>query len=117
MYTVKQMEDLGVLRTYSRDPFRKALAQWLKNGPSEDAILAQATKHPERWAQGLTMLGRLSGYTEKLEVDVAGEIHHLHQLSDLELEAELVRLQARLDQLPAPSSTVLDLPAAEAKRA
>jgi hypothetical protein len=102
MYTVKQMEDLGLLRTYSRDPFRKVLAKWLKNGPTDEDIQAQAKKHPDRWAQGTAMLGKLSGFSDRLEVDVSGELHHVHHLSDLELEAELTQLEQKIASLPKP---------------
>lgn len=103
--TFQQIRTMADLRIFSRDPFRALLAQWLDNGPSDTEIQAQARKNPDRWAQGATMLSRLSGYSDKLEVDVTGEITHLHQLSDLELEQRVLDLDRKLKALPARTET------------
>jgi hypothetical protein len=106
LYTVKQLDDLGLLRSFSRDPFRKVLAKWLKNGPTDEQIQTQAAKNPDRWAQGASMLSKMAGYSERMEVDVTGELHHVHQLSDMELDAELKALDAKLASLP--QTTVIE---------
>lgn len=91
---------LSLLRTYSREPFRKVLAQWLENPPTTADIQALAKKSPDRWGQGVQMLGKLSGYSERTELDVTGQIEHVHTLSDLELEARLAQIQQQLEAMP-----------------
>src|SRR4029453_13497807 len=74
------------------------------NGPSPDAIAKYAAKAPDRWAQGVAVAGRLAGYTERSEMDVSGTIHHVHHLSDAELDARILALEAE------GSPTVIQLP-------
>ena len=92
---------LSLLRRYSREPFRKVLDQWLANAPTNADIQALAKKSPDRWGQGVQMLGKLSGYSERTEIDVTGQIEHIHQLSDLELEQRIAEVQAQIATLPA----------------
>src|SRR4029434_5500694 len=51
------------LRAYSREPFRELLDQWLANGPTDEQIQKIAAKTPDRWTQGLPVIGRLPGHT------------------------------------------------------
>jgi hypothetical protein len=44
--------------------------------PDPESILAFANKAPDRWAQAVTMLAKLYGFTEKLD------INHNHMLLD-----------------------------------
>ena len=60
---------LGLIQHYSRSPFQKALAIWLKAGPKPEHIHAAACKSPDRWAQGTAILGRLAGYSDRIELD------------------------------------------------
>jgi len=93
-------DTLAEIGGLSRAPFRRVLSRYLEAAPSLDALTAQANRNPDRWAQGLAIAGRLAGYTEKLEIEGSVDVHHLHRLSDMELEHELIRLQAKLDALP-----------------
>jgi hypothetical protein len=74
----------------SRGPFRRTLAKHLRAAEAtpDAALQAFAEKHPDRHAQSAAIYGRLSGYTEKLEVDTHVAIQ-IAQLSDMELEAEV----------------------------
>lgn len=72
------------LENSSRGPFRELLARFLTCAPSDEAIAEQAEKHPDRWSQCLAIVSRLSGYTEKLEVE-GNIVHDISKLSDLEL--------------------------------
>jgi hypothetical protein len=90
---------LAEIAALSRAPFRRLLSRFMQAGPSLEALADQADRYPDRWAQGLAIAGRLAGYSERLDVDVSGEIQHVHQLSDLALEAEIQELEARLSTL------------------
>ena len=59
---------LHYLHQGNREPFLRVLADFLECQPTMDAIRAFANKSPDRWAQAVTMIARLSGYNETLEV-------------------------------------------------
>ena len=80
----------------SRGPFRRVLAKLLANAPSEEAISKQAEAHPDRWGQTTAMIARLSGYTEKLELEGSIDLH-IQSLSDSALERLVMDLQRQLD--------------------
>lgn len=84
------------LEERSRGPFRDWLAKLLENGPSAEAIRDQAEKHPDRWGQNVSMFGRLSGYTEKLEIEGSFSVQ-IQELSDSELASRLAELERALD--------------------
>ncbi len=79
----------------SREPFRDVLKRLLQAEPSVEAVLAYAERHPDRWGQLVTMIGKLAGYHERLEVESSHSVA-LRQLSDSEL---MGRLQESLGQL------------------
>ena len=84
------------LENLSRGPFRRVLAKILENAPSAEAIGNQAERNPDRWAQTVALIARLSGYNEKLEVEGSLSLK-VQQLSDSELEALLLEHQRTLD--------------------
>ena len=96
----RSAETLSEIAALSRAPFRRILSRYVEATPNLDALAAQAERNPDRWAQGLAIAGRLAGYTEKLEIEGSVDVHHLHRLSDMELEHELIQLQAKIDALP-----------------
>ncbi len=79
----------------SREPFRDLLARLLEAEPSVEAVQAYAERHPDRWGQLVTMIAKLSGFNERLEVETSHSVA-LAQLSDSEL---MVRLQEMLQDL------------------
>ncbi len=79
----------------SREPFRDLLKRLLEAEPSVEAVQAYAERHPDRWGQLVTMIGKLAGYHERLEVESSHSVA-LRQLSDSEL---MGRLQDGLEQL------------------
>ena len=93
-------ETLAEVAALSRAPFRRVLTRYLQAIPDLEALAAQAERYPDRWAQGLAIAGRLAGYSEKLDVDVSGELLHAHTLSDAELEAKIAALTHQLHALP-----------------
>lgn len=90
------------LENLCRSPFMRELAKVLMSAPSPEAIKAQADKYPDRWGQLLTMLSRLSGFTEKLEIDSNTNLR-VTELSDSELMQRLEELNAKVPQMPGPS--------------
>ena len=91
----------------SRAPFRDALAKILGAMPSEEAISAQAERYPDRWAQLCTMIAKLSGYSEKLDIQ-GSVVQQIQQLSDSELEARLEALRSLDTQSSVPASAPAD---------
>ena len=87
----------------------RAAQRLLEAEPDTESIREYATKHPDRWCQAISMIGKLSGYHERLEVESSHSVV-LAQLSDADL-AE--RLQATLAKLgiQANAGDVIDLKA------
>lgn len=86
------------LEALSREPFRKALAEWMGAAPTEEDIKEWAKTRPDRWAQGLSIVGRMAGYTDKLEIE--GSVHHsIQNLSDAEILQRLRDLRADQDAI------------------
>ena len=52
----------------SRKPFQDVLKHILQAEPSVEAVQAYSERHPDRWGQLLTMIGKLAGYHDRLEV-------------------------------------------------
>lgn len=77
------------LNRLSRGPFRDLLADFLSCAPSADDIKRAAMKSPDRWAQALAIVAKLSGYHERLEVEGTARIS---TMSDAEIEAKLQEL-------------------------
>ena len=89
----------------SREPFRQVLELFLQAAPDVDDIAEFARRYPDRWAQALVMIGKLSGVHERMQVD--HEHRHLvaiHEMSDKELMQRLHEVMKQLgiqsDQLP-----------------
>lgn len=91
------------LHQLSRDPFRRELAKLLGNAPSDDALTRIAERNPDRWAQALAILGKLAGFSDKLEVQA--NVHaQLSSMSDSELEQRLRDLERQV--VPAAAEPV-----------
>jgi hypothetical protein len=85
---------------YSRDPFRKALADYLQSNPSLDDIKIFSKKHPDRHAQSVAIFARLSGYSEIVQVDINNNFHvWVNNASDAELLAKRAELDAQLNAI------------------
>lgn len=77
------------LQRLSRGPFRDILAEFLSCAPSANDIRHAAMKSPDRWAQAVAIIAKLSGYHERLEVEGVARVT---QMSDAELEAKVMEL-------------------------
>ncbi len=98
MQTVKIRADVieKEIAALSRAPFRSILSRLLENGPSAEAISNQAERSPEKWAQTIQTIARLTGYTDTLKVEGTFEMR-VQEMSDMELEAQILALKI-LDQ-------------------
>jgi len=56
--------------SFSREPFQRQLAKFLQCAPDRKSIIAFAKRNPDKWAKTIQVFASLSGYTEKLEVDM-----------------------------------------------
>ncbi len=91
-------EIAAALKAGSREPFRKILEIFLDAAPTAEEVAVAARRSPDRYVQALTMLGKMSGFHEKMAVDHnhTHKVMALMQLSDSQLMA---RLQDGLEQL------------------
>lgn len=85
----------AALRAKSREPFEEVLHRFLEAEPDTEAVKEFAEKYPDRWAQAVTMMGRLSGYHEKLNVDHSHAVA-IAEMSDMELMQKYRELQAKI---------------------
>ena len=88
----------AALKACSREPFRELLELFLQAAPTAEEVAEVARRAPDRYVQGITMLAKLSGFHEKMQVDHkhTHKVMALMQLSDSEL---MGRLQDVLEQL------------------
>ena len=91
-------EIASALRAGSREPFREILETFLRAAPDADAIAEFAQRSPDRYAQALSMLGKLSGFTEKFQLNHSME-KSIAQMGDAELKVELQKALDKRDAL------------------
>jgi hypothetical protein len=89
------VEIVEQLNALSRQPFRDVLARFLGCAPTAEAIAAQAERYPDRWAQCVALLARLSGYNEHLEIE-GTYVHKGETLSDAAVLARIAELERKL---------------------
>ena len=89
----------NMLSSLSREPFTQELARFLISSPAQAKIREFAEKYPDRWAQAVAILARLTGYSEKIDVDVSGTIRHVRELSDVDLAKRLEQIESDLQSL------------------
>jgi len=83
------------LASLSRDPFRDILTMFLGAQPSEASILSLSKDDPSKWVNAVSVLARLSGYTDKLEV-TQNIYARIATMSDSELEDALTKLNSTI---------------------
>lgn len=74
------------LASFSRVPFRKLLGELIGAAPTAEAIKAFAEKHPDRWAQAVTIFAGLAGFEKGL---VSLNVYNVGAMSDVQLLAEI----------------------------
>ena len=85
---------LAHLNSYSRAPFREFLVTLLDGAPDKETVAEWAKKSPDRYAQAVAIYGRLSGFTEKTEIDVS--VNDFSGMSDSELVTRHAELEKAL---------------------
>lgn len=101
------------IQALSREPFREVLGRLLEAEPDPEKVKAFAERYPDRWSQAVTMMSRLSGFTEKTAVDHR-HIVAIGQLSDSQLLAQLEEVRERVADMEAErSDPVPALPVSE----
>lgn len=83
------------LKKQSREPFKRALQRVLGFAPTGKALEEFANKHPDRWAQAVTILAGLSGYEKGVNVTLNTR-KPVEQMTDAELLEEYMRGQVAL---------------------
>lgn len=86
------------IESYSRKPFQSLLSDALNSFPTAAKLKEFADRWPDRYAQYLATIGRLAGYSEKVER--VENIHHwIHSASDAELIQKNQELQRAIAEL------------------
>jgi hypothetical protein len=98
------------LQNHDREAFRLDLAKWLLGAPTVEAIAEYAARNPDRWAQGLAVMARLSGYTERPEEapGATSLFTSIAKISDADLMARLADIDGKLGTLTGqrPAETI-----------
>lgn len=87
MLGLVEMEEkiLAQFQMKSREPFQELLATILQCKPSVEALKAHAEKSPDRWSQTLSIVAKLAGYNDKLEIE-GSLVARAVSMSDAELD-------------------------------
>lgn len=94
----------AALQAYDRRPFIDLLAAWMECAPDPEAIVDFADAHPDRWANALSSIGKLAGFTEKKEIELDINLN-VRTLSDSQLEDRLAQLKSKLIEMEATDVT------------
>jgi len=85
------------IQNLCRSPFRAELSRILGCQPDQDSIQAFAKKHVDRFYQSVAIMGRLAGFSDKLEVE--GNLSmKIKQMSDMELLAEHEKIRRKIKE-------------------
>ncbi len=79
------------LDNMSRQPFKDLLSAVIEAAPDEEALALFARKSPDRWGQLLAILGRLSGYSDRIAIDASLAVR-VPEMSDGEILGRLAEL-------------------------
>lgn len=92
-----ELEEL--FSSLSRQPFVQELSRFVAANPSRAKIREFAEKYPDRWAQGVAIMARLAGFSDKVDVSVSGLVQHVRALSDIDLDKRLREIEDQLLQV------------------
>ena len=93
-------EMLAHFQLFSRFPFQNELVKLLESAPTIESLQKLADKSPDRYYQAITMIARLAGYTEKVEIQA--DVRHLlalKDMSDYDIDNKIKELGERLQNL------------------
>ena len=89
--------------SYNRGPFVEILAELMQCVPEPKQLQEFANKHPDRWANAIGTISRLSGYHDKLEIK--GNIFlEVHSMGDAELMKSIEEVNKQIKKMGAPST-------------
>src|SRR3990172_1631113 len=103
------------LERYDRTPFLDLLTEMLRLFPDESSLAALAIKKPELYINSLISMARISGFTEKQEIQHNVTVN-VNKMSDSQLEDHAKALLKEM-QLAAMPVIELDAVHSTAKRA
>jgi hypothetical protein len=83
--------------SFSREPFQRQLAKFLQCAPDRQSIIAFAKRNPDKWAKTIQVFASLSGYADRMEIDMNINIANM---SDTQIEARLAELDNLLIEQP-----------------
>lgn len=84
----------------SREPFQELLGMILGCQPDEKSLEVFAKRQPDRWGQLVAIVGRLSGFGDKVEVNKNVNVFHMiHNMSDMELRQYQAELERKSQEL------------------
>lgn len=107
LFTIQQVHDQ--LLQMSRGPFQEILALMLGSHPSEQDLIAFASRNPDKWATAVNLLSKLSGYHEQLEVNHNIYAQVLH-MSDMDLEHQLRAVNNKIGDSHLVDPAILETP-------
>lgn len=91
----------------SRAPFVEILADVMGCAPTQKAMEIFANESPDKWSKMVETFARLSGYSDKVEINK--NIHMTIQaLGDTDLVEEIARIEGEIVQLRADEWDILD---------
>jgi hypothetical protein len=80
-----------------RSPFKAELSRVLGCQPDEESIRGFAKRQPDRYYQAVCILGKLAGFSDKLEVE--GNLNmKMKAMSDMELLAEQDKIRREIKE-------------------
>lgn len=101
--------ELTRIKKKSVEPFQELLTTLLGCQPTEEALLAWAEKKPAEWISSMSVIAKLCGYHEKIEVINTIE-HKIANASQAELEAMLAEAVHAGPMISLTSAEFLALP-------
>lgn len=84
------------IQRHDREVFKKQLAVIANRRINIKQFNKWADKFPDRWVMMMANLARLSGYSDKVELEINGTIHHVMMLPDATLELRIGELHSKL---------------------
>ena len=76
----------------NREEILELLATLMEARPDKAAIREIARRQPDKWLVSVVKLGRLAGYTKKLQIEASNWLD-IARLSDAQLVAELDKIR------------------------
>lgn len=92
---VKRVDVRAQLEMYNRSGFTDILAHFMQCRPTLENTIQWANQYPDRWANAMSIVAKLAGFSEKLEITNNLNIN-IGSMSDAQL---LQQLQETRDKL------------------